>query len=424
MTRLSCLLWLLLAFPTAAAAQPSPEDLVHRALETHPSLEGLGARVEALQRGVERARALPEPVLALEYANMPLDAPYPGVHPMSGVQLRVQQGLLAPGTRPAREEAARRQVRVGEAAVREARVSLAAGVRTAFWQLARTRQQRELTVEHLGLVDQLFETVRASYEVGGAGQHDLLNLGVLRRQLEDGLGEFDRQERELLAALGAALDTSPPPTIETPPATLAPPTSWTLDELVATAIADNPSLARLAAQGDAERAAAAAAGREAWPDATVWAGYRVRAPVGEADDGGNQVSLGVSVPLPTSARARWGAQEARHEALARASEAEAAAVLAGIRAGLDGALARWERAGDKAATYREDLVPGARDALDATLSAYRVGRADFASLHAAQVRLLDLERAARDADAEAALTRVEIQRLLGVAEVGEGEEVP
>lgn len=420
MSRLLIVLCLLVA-PGAVSAEPSPEPLVRRALEAHPRIEGLEARVEALEHGVDGARALPEPVLALEYSNMPVDAPYPGVHPMSGVQLRVQQGLLAPGTRPLREQVAYRRVAVGEAAVDEARATLAAAVRTAYWQLALIRQQRELTVEHLALVDELVGTVRASYEVGGAGQHELLNLWVLRGQLEDQLGEFDRRERELLATLGAALDTSPPPAVETPARTPASTSPGTLDDLLAAATSGNPTLARLVAQGEAERAAAAAAGREAWPDAAVWAGYRVRAPVGEADDGANQVSVGISVPLPTSARARWGAQEAAHGALARASDADAASILAGLRAGLDGALARLERANDKAILYRDSLIPDARDALDATLSAYRVGRADFASLFAAQLQLLDLERAVRDADVQAALATVEIQRWLGVAELdGEG----
>lgn len=423
MRRLAIIVCLLVT-PGSVGAEPSPEPLVRRALEVHPSIEGLEAQVEALEHGVQRSRALPEPVVALEYSNMPVDAPYPGAHPMSGVQMRVQQGLLAPGTRPRREEAAHRRVAVGEAAVAEARTRLAAAVRSAYWQLALIRQQRELTVEHLALVDQLVETVRASYEVGGAGQHDLLNLGVLRRQLDDRLGEFDRRERELLAALGSALDTSPPPAIETPALTPAAAIPGTLEELVGAAVSGNPTLARLEALGQAERASAVAAEREAWPDPAVWAGYRGRAPVGEVDDGVNQVSVGFSIPLPTSARARWGAQEAAHEALARASDAEAAAVLAELRAGLDGSLARLERATGKATFYRDDLIPAARDALDATLSAYRVGRADFASLVAAQVQLLDLERTARDADAQAVLATVEIQRWVGVAEITEEGRLP
>lgn len=392
------------------------EALVQQALDSNPSMESLRQRIDALESRTTQAGARPEPMIGVEYSNMPVTAPVPGNHPMSGLQLKLQQTLLFPGTVPSRVAAAEARVRIGDASYEEGRVALAAAVRRAYWRLALTRQLRVVTEEHLAQVKQLVESVRAGYEVGRAGQHDLLNLQVLRDRLSDDLYDHDRTDRELTAALAAAVHAGGTLQVQTPATTVWRSLPGSLDDLVERAIEDNPALARLDAAEAAELAAAESARRESWPDMTAWAGYRVRAPVDGVDDGIDQASIGLSVPLPTAAARRWGGKEAEHESLARAARSEALYARDEIRADLDAAVARWERATDKAGTYREQLIPNARTTLDATLAAYQVGRADYASLFQAEIQLLDLERAARVADAEAALAEVDVTMTLGTAQ--------
>ena len=399
------------------------EALVRRALDSNPTMDSLRLRIDALRQRSVQAGALPEPMLGVEYSNVPVTAPVPGNHPMSGLQLRLQQTLLFPGTVPRRVAAAEAGIAIGEASYEEGRVALAAAVRRAYWRLALARQLRALTEEHVAQAGRLIEAVRAGYEVGKAGQHDLLNLQVLEDRLTDDLRDFDRLERELTAALSAAVHEEGTLLLETPTRTRVPPLPGDLDEISRRALHGNPALARLDATAAAELAAAELARREAWPDMILWAGYRVRAPVDAVDDGIDQATVGVSVPLPTSSARRWGGREAEHEALARAARSDAAATRDGIRAGLDAAIARWDRAAAKASTYRDQLIPDARTTLDATFSAYQVGRADYASLFQAEVQLLDLERAARVAESEAVLAEVDVTMLLGTAErAREGED--
>ena len=76
-------------------------------------------------------------------------------------------------------------------------------------------------------------------------------------------------------------------------------------------------------------------------------------------------------------------------------------------------VAEWERAVSEAKTYRKELMPLAKQALDATFAAYQVDRADFASLFQAELELLDFERTIRRAEAQASLLRVEAESLIG-----------
>jgi outer membrane protein, heavy metal efflux system len=405
----------LASLPGGAAASAELENLVTQALAAHPSVEAAQLRVDALEHRAVRALAWPEPVLGLEYGAMPLTAPYPGVHPMSGVQLRLQQSFPAPGTVGQRGAAAEARIPVAEASLAGVQVELAAAVRRTWWQLALTRKLRSVTVEHVALVEQLLDTVRASYEVGRAGQHDLLGLQVLAGRLTDDLGEFDRRERELLASLTAALAQDGELTINSPADLRGLSPLPDVAALVPVASSDNPSLRGLAAAADAERAAAATARREAWPDLTLWVGYRLRAAVDGVDEGVDQVSVGVSVPLPTATKKRWRRAEEEHEALARAADAEGSAHSDRIRADLEIALARWERAMERTEVYETSLIPAAQASLDAAQSAYRVGQTGFATLYQAEIQLLDLQRTVCVAAVDAHLAEVEVARLLGVA---------
>jgi outer membrane protein TolC len=72
-----------------------------------------------------------------------------------------------------------------------------------------------------------------------------------------------------------------------------------------------------------------------------------------------------------------------------------------------------QRAAQRVGTYRETLLPAARRAVEATLSAYRVDRADFASLFSAQVELLELEKTLRRATVEAVTAEADMAALVG-----------
>ena len=94
--------------------------------------------------------------------------------------------------------------------------------------------------------------------------------------------------------------------------------------------------------------------------------------------------------------------------------AERAAELDAIAADGERALARWQRAEDKARTFTDVLIPAARTALETTRADFATGRADFASLFDAEIVLLDLERAVIAASTETWLQQNRARALVGV----------
>ncbi len=339
---------------------------------------------------------------------------------MSGIQLKLQQTLPAPGEQRARAAAADSRVEASEADWVAAANALRGEVRARFEDLTLLRRLEAVTADHLAELDRLIEAVDARYRVGAASQHDLLQLTLRRGRLSQTLADVPARAAEVQALLNGALARDPAIPITTPPESplsLLPGSPSERSER----LGDHPSVVQLEAQARVGRAEAAQARVEANPEPTLWVGYRVRAPSPNGDVGENFVTAGISVPLPFASTRRWRAQADAAEARARAADASAQGVQSRLWASLVAAETRYQRAAEQARAYRESLEPAARAALDSTLSAYQVDRAPFADLVRAELELIDTRRQALVAESAAALARAEILTLLGQGADGENE---
>ncbi len=386
---------LALAAPLVAFAQSAevgPEPLVVEARDANPTLQAMQHREQALRARAGVAGAWPDPMLTVEYSNAPVTSFGLSDHPMAGLQLKVQQVLRPVGWSRANREVLDREAEASAQAVAEAELGLSLAVRQAWWLLARTRMLRQVTEEHLTRTGELLGAALIRYETGAIGQHAVLRLQVLRDRLTDELGEFDKLDVELTAALTEVLAGDQGRTFDTPQSVgpVPPPPTADWNSL---AQAHRPALAQHRAEQAAAEGAARAARLDALPDPSVWFGYRVRTVQTDLDPGTDLVSIGVGVPIPTGSGRR--AHGARVAALEEASAAGAMveSTLDGIASDMAAILARWTRAWDKAGAYETTLIPGGQAALTTTQSDFAVGRADFASLFEAEVALLDLERA-------------------------------
>lgn len=405
---------------TASASEPTPSALADEAVAQNPHIDALIAREAALRESASVAGAWPDPMLSVEYSNVPVQTWSLSGHPMAGVQVRAQQTLRPPGWSGARRSVAARTADSARWDVAEAELQLRAAVEQAWWRLVQTRMLRSVTVDHVARTEELLEAARARYETGTVGQHAVLRLTVLRDRLTDDVRDFDRTERELEAALSAALGRRAGDHFDTPVAVdpLPPPEDR---DWPALAESHRPAVAR--ADSDRERAEAAIrlAGLDALPDPSVWAGYRVRTVETPSDAGADLVAVGIGLPIPSGSLRRSNGE--RRSALQRAAAARATrqSVLDGVSADMQATLARWGRASSKVDAYEETLIPGARATLATTQAEFAVGRADFASLFEAEVALLDLERARIVAAVDTHLQRAVATALLGVSPTGGSE---
>lgn len=400
----------------AGQNQDLSDQLAKQAIQVNPTVAAIESQIKALKQRVRAASAWRDPVAAVEYSNVPIDSWILGDHPMSGLQFKLQQTFLFPGKTRLREAVAQGEVQEGKLQLAERKVQLRLMVKRAYYRLALVRHLEQVTRDHLKLISQMISVVRVKYEVGKVGQHQLLRLQLLESKLVEELRSFARDDRALTATINASLRRPLTREVQTPKSLepIAPTSS--ADKLLSRAGVHRPAVELHRARARTQRYAAKRAAREGYPDFTTWIGYRVRIESGSgADPGTDFFSAGLSIPLPLFYERKHGSGRRRHEAQALASEQQGKGLLLQIRASLGRELATWRRAVQEAEAHRKRLIPLARRALDATLAAYQVGRADFASLFQAELQLLELARAIHRAEARAALSRAEVEGLVGTS---------
>jgi len=401
--------------PISAMASEDLDDpvvLAEQAVARNPGIDALESRIAALESRARAVQRFGDPVFALEYSNVPWNTWALDDSPMSGVQLKLQQTFPLPGKNRRREAVVLQDTEARRWELEERKLQLAGKVQEAYWTLALTRQLQAITTKHIDLVDSLLESVRAKYQTGSVGQHDLLRLQVLRDRLEDDLKDFTERDRSLTATINAALHREVTTPIGTPETVSPVKPTWTLEALESAASEHRPWLKQLEAEANARRAAADLARYERWSDVTVWAGYRIRS-AAAPDPGTDFFSVGVAVPLPLDFLGRSSARAAEERESAEAIEQTRLSVVDQIADMLASSLAAWERAAGKAEFYLGKLIPDATTTLDATLTAYRVDRADFASLYQAELQLLEFDRALREAVVETRIRSIQVETLAG-----------
>ncbi|MDR5855763.1 TolC family protein [Caballeronia sp. LZ062] len=144
------------------------------------------------------------------------------------------------------------------------------------------------------------------------------------------------------------------------------------------------------------------------PDITLTAGMK-RVVTGGTRD--NQAVVGISIPLPLFDTNKGALLEAAHKA--EKAEADFDSERANLRLELTQAYANYESAKQEAARLKVDVLPAARQALDAMSRGYELGKFSFLDVLDAQRTLFQEQSRYVQALTDAHLAVADIGRLTG-----------
>lgn len=366
------------ALPPAVQAQAPTDtlrlaDAVAQAREANPALLAALLRADAARARPSQAAALPDPQLTVGLMNRPLSG-FGTDEMMTMNTVGVTQMLPWPGKLGFGEE---RVGALAEAAALDAAEldrQLAARVAAVYAELAATDRVVAILGQTRTLLAEFLSVSQTRYAVGETPQQDVLRAQVAVARMTEDITVMEEERVALAARFNALLGraaTAPVPALALPAPGGALPTA---DSLMALAAARRPAL--LAAR---ERVRAAEAGyrqarRELYPDLMLSVEYGQRP---QYDD---MLSLMVGISLPLWAgrrqlamREEMAAMRAGEDAMARDLTIETYALLTELRA-------EAERARRLTDLYEREILPQARAGVDAALSAYRVGTADYMTL--------------------------------------------
>ncbi len=376
-----------------AAEVLSLDEAVTQALVANPGLAAIEARVKALAEIPGQAAALPDPRLLVNIVNLPLDGFSFTQEGMTQFQVGIIQALPFPGKLALRSQAASQEVKAAESDLEERRLQLVRDVKTVWWNLFYLDRALEVIGRNQTLLAQFVNVAETRYTVGRGLQQDILLAQLELSKLSDSAIRVQNRRENEVVRLNVLMDHSVAASIYLPALV-----DETLRRLVSAemlqqqAVEGHPSLAAQRERMGAARSRVDLAEKDYAPDFSVGAVYGLRR--GSNPDGSSRadfasIMLSMNLPLYAGSKqdraidqrnAEWMQQKYRLQDQRNQVALE-----------VQQAMTDYHRAGEQVQLFQQEIIPQARQTVDAMLAGYQAGKVDFLSLIRSQTTLYDYE---------------------------------
>ncbi|MDO8446139.1 MAG: TolC family protein [Deltaproteobacteria bacterium] len=356
-------------------------DAVALSLVNNPELAAFSLEKRAADARIIQSRLIPNPELSAVVENIGGAKEVTG-----GVQTTIQLSQLIElgGKRSARTRAAQISQDLAEKDYDKKRIEVLSEVSRAFIRTLSAQRHLVLAEEMAGLARQVVKTVSDRVLAGKVSPVEETKAKVA---LSSVMVEQERARLELESTRKRLSSTwgSTSPRFETAVGDIEdriaplPP----FEQLTAH-LSNNPDVVRSEAEISQRKAVIDLERSKVVQDISVNAGYRRFTDYDE-----NSVIVGVTIPLPIFNRNQGGVLESRlllskAEEERRAAEVKAATLLAEAFNSLSIAYV-------EVTTLKENSLPGAQSAYDATMEGYRMGKFGYLDVLDAQRTLFDVK---------------------------------
>jgi len=375
----------------SVASQLALSDAVEIAVSVNPGLASMAARAEALQSRPPQLGALPDPTVGLNAMNLPTDTFNLDQEAMTQVQITFSQAIPYPGKRELMEAAAQYEADAGAARVEDARLTLTARVRDAWWQLFRLDRSLEIVGQNKVLMRDFIEIAQTKYRVGDGLQQDVLLAQLELSRLLDRELRLKGVRESVRATVNALLDRPTDQVITLPvvPPNTTLPNVPVEAELLRRVVADRPAVTAENALVDAARARVNLSEKDLRPNFMVGAAYGFRDGYDavRATNRSDFLSLmfNVSVPLYSGSKQRKAIEERHSELSHRAFSLNE--TLRSIQASISSNRASYEAAREQILLLETAIIPQAQQTVASMLAGYRVNEVDFLNVVNSQITL-------------------------------------
>lgn len=369
--------------PATLVGQVAPDtlrlaDAIAIVRQQSPMLAAARSEADAVRARIAPAGALPDPTLTLGLMNRPLRG-FGADEPMTMNQVQLSQELPWPGTLAAMRRQAGLVAGVEALSAAEVEVSLVAEMAQRYFAIAALDRITVIHERTRDLLRDYFDVTTARYAVGDVPQQDVLQAQVAVASMTEALVVLAQRRVAEVARLNATLGRDARAVVAAVELPSIPEPLPGIDSLMALAAAARPALLAAAARVDAAEAGVAVARRERYPALMLGAAWNQRPAF---DD---MASVMVGIRLPVRPGSRQQPRIVEMDAMAATAAAMVTELTNQTWAALVEARAEAERARTLVDLYATAILPQAGAAVEAALSAYRVGSVDYMTLVESQM---------------------------------------
>ena len=376
----------LVALALPAHAQPLA-SLVEEALRNNREILAAQKRYESARQRPSEASSLPDPTLSLGYASN--GGPWPGAglgrDATSNIGFAVSQQVPFPGKRKLRGEIAQKEAEGEFEAYRSVRLNVTARLKQAYHELHHADEAITSTQKSQELLRTILRISESRYSVGSGTQQEVFKAQTQFSIFEAQLLRYEQERTSKEIEINALLNRPQGAHIELEQemAPGNPPTS--LEELVAHARSEAPSLAREQKMVQRSELSANLARKGYYPDYTISGGY--------FNQGGMPPmwQFRVDFQIPAYFWRKQRAEVAGETFALTDARHNYEAVDTGIQARIREEYTVAATARKLIDLYDKSVIPEARLALESSLASYQTGGADFLSVFSNFMNVVDNE---------------------------------
>ena len=361
----------------------------------HPRLRAASAIVEGAEAGITTARAYTNPTVTFGSLGRQQALLQTAAVPGALHGLNFSQQIELPSIRETRIRAAQVRRQTTSFALSEARLAVRGGVKQAFYDAVRRKQEIELTRGNLDLVEDLRRRIQVQVDVGEAARLELTRaeaeLASARIAVQSAELRYATALSTLYGAIGAPLGRVDLQANLAPPQILP-----TLDTLKDEVMEKHPSLAVIESEVQFAEASLESEKAQRLPQPSFWMDWFQQPEAA-------QYRFGVTVPVPVWNRRQGPIAEA--QAAQRQATAVAQQRRVELLASLERAYNLYQVASQQVQMFEAGTLREAEAAVQAAEAAFKFGERGI-------LEVLDAQRVLRAARMDYLNARFDRQQAL------------
>jgi cobalt-zinc-cadmium efflux system outer membrane protein len=374
------------------AQNESLNDLIKKAIEVSPKLKMLEMKKLAASNRIEQNSNLPDPMLTLGLANLPVNSFSFTQEPMTGKIVGLSQAFPFPGKLSEQADVNKKDVDIVEQEILDAKNEIRKNVIKNYYELLYDREAIKIAESNKDLLNNIAEVVRTKYSVSTASQQNLLKVELEITNLNEKIEDLKSKENSQLSILNALLLRTADSQIETIDFPQIDYQNFTVDALVDSAIKHRPFLEGINEAKQKEALKKSLAQYDYYPNFNLALQYSFRDKIEKTNtplDDFFTVMVGISLPLNYGGKVSSKVEET--EAMQELHDEQYNMSLQLLRSSFGVSIAKINSLQERIKLISEGSLIQANENLKTTMTSYQVGQMDFLNVIDAQNSLLKIE---------------------------------
>lgn len=368
------------------------EQLVETAINVSPNIKMLNSKADVSKSRIEIGTNLPDPILKIGLANLPVNSFSFTQEPMTGKIVGLSQKFPFPGKLKSASAVKAVDTSIVKQNIEDFKNRIRNEVSVLYYDLRLIRRKIELANESKELLKQITEIVKRKYEVSTASLQNLVQVEVQITRIEDKLKNLSGKENSILADLNGLLLRNDNSKIVTDTIKPIKNLNITSDKLLKKAKMNRPMLKSINLFKDKSDLMKENAEYDFLPNFNLGVQYSQRDEIAKTNTELTDfftVSLGVSLPINYGGKKTEKVNEAVH--LKSLYDQKYNSAIQTLRQKLGSKTAKLYELIDREKLIEKRLLPQAQKSLKASLSDFQVGKIDFVNVIKAEADILKIQ---------------------------------